>query len=202
MEIAIPPRLQVRLRVSVIVTVTGCPVTKPGTGGALFYVPNMEMALCHSAGPRSDLLAAMEKADLATGPDPLRIPSQRCGGESRGELLNGKAAHISRQTSEIFAYCTSRTMSIEAAAQLLSAVTNVVVGTYWIQFACFAYFTYCAYNCMYRQPWARAHRSLLHFSIFGLSALTLQLTKKVFKTQADKPKKRENLQMKRRNSKS
>ena len=30
----------------------------------------------------------------------------------------------------------------------------------------------------------------------------LQLTKKVFKTQADKPKKRENLQMKRRNSKS
>ena len=30
----------------------------------------------------------------------------------------------------------------------------------------------------------------------------LQLTKKVFKTQADKPKKRENLRMKRQNSKS
>ena len=42
------------------------------------------------------------------------------------------------------------------------------------------------------QPRARAHRSLLHFSIFGLSATD----NKVFKTQADKPKKRENLQMK------
>ena len=33
-------------------------------------------------------------------------------------------------------------------------------------------------------------------------SVCLQLTKKVFKTQAEKPKKRENLQMKRRNSKS
>ena len=45
----------------------------------LNYVPVMEMALRLSAGPRSDLLAAMENADSATGPDPggdpMRIPS-------------------------------------------------------------------------------------------------------------------------------
>ena len=49
-----------------------------------------------------------------------------------------------------------------------------------------------------RQPGARAHGSLRQFSI----SACVQLTKKDFKTQADKPKKRENLQMKRRNFKS
>ena len=61
---------------------TGCPVTKPGKAG-LNYVPNMEMALRPSAGQRSDLLAAMENADRAPGPDPIHIPSKQCGVESR-----------------------------------------------------------------------------------------------------------------------
>ena len=78
-----------------------------------------------SGGPRSDLIQAMEGADGATGPGPLRIPSERCGGESRRAALKRKVTHISRSTAEIFAYCTSRTLSIEDAAQLLSAVTNV-----------------------------------------------------------------------------
>ena len=51
----------------------------PAAGG-LNYDPNMEMGLHLSAGPRSDLFAAMENADRATGPDPMRVPSERCMG--------------------------------------------------------------------------------------------------------------------------
>ena len=102
----------------------------PGKGG-LNYVPNMEMALRLSSDLRSDLLAAMKNADSASAPDPMRIPSELCRGESRQETLKRTADHISRSTSEFFAYCTSRT-SIEDAAQLLSAVTNLSFGTYLI----------------------------------------------------------------------
>ena len=74
----------------------GVPGNQNQARGGLNYVPNMEMALPFSAGPRSDLLAAMENADRATGPDPMRIPSELCGGESRLDMLKRKAAHILR----------------------------------------------------------------------------------------------------------
>ena len=89
----------------------------------------MEMALRLSAGPRSNLLAVVENAFRANEPqaDPMHIPSEprAVWGESRLETLKKKAALNSRSTSDVFANCTNRTTSIEDAAQLLSAVTNV-----------------------------------------------------------------------------
>ena len=58
----------------------------------------METTLRLSAGQRSYLLAAMENAGRATGPDPTRIPTGRYTGESRLETLKRKAAQISRST--------------------------------------------------------------------------------------------------------
>ena len=100
--------------------------------GGLNYVPSMAMALRLSARLRSDLLAAIQNADRATAPDPMRISSERCTDESRLETLKRKAAQISHSNSVLFAYCTSRTTSKEDATQLLSAVTNLGSGTYLI----------------------------------------------------------------------
>ena len=94
----------------------------PAEGG-LNYVPNMEMALCLSAGRIPTSLLPLENANRATGPEPKRIPNEICTGENRWKTLKRKAAQISYVTSELFAYFTSRTTSIEDAAQLLSAVT-------------------------------------------------------------------------------
>jgi hypothetical protein len=89
------------------------------------YVPDMRKIARLSGGSRSDLVKAIEGADDATGLRPLRIPSERCGGDGRRATLKRKVSHISRSTAEIFAYCTSRTLSIIDAAELLSVVTNV-----------------------------------------------------------------------------
>ena len=86
------------------------------------YVPDMRKAMEISG---ADFRRAMENADSKTGPHPLNIPSERCGGEGRRALLKRKASHISRSSCEIFAYCASRTTSIEDASMLLSAVGNV-----------------------------------------------------------------------------
>ena len=83
-----------------------------------------------SAGQRSDLLRAVEtaikNADCATGPDdgpdPLPHQASNVGAKvdwNSLETLNLKAAGIPSSTGEIFAYCTSRTTSIEDVGQLL-----------------------------------------------------------------------------------
>jgi hypothetical protein len=101
-----------------------------GHGGAAAppandYVPDVRKMARLSGGSRSNLVQAMESADDAIGLGHLRIPSERCGGDSQRARLKRKVAHISRSTAEIFAYCTSRTLSIVDAAELLSVVTNV-----------------------------------------------------------------------------
>ena len=117
-EITIPPSLQVRLWVTK--TLQGLALITPRTWLCVYL-----------QAPRSDLLAAMENVYRTTGPDPICIPSEQFTGESRRETLGGEAAQISRPTSEL-AYCTSRTTSIEDAAQLLSAITKVGSCTYLI----------------------------------------------------------------------
>ena len=73
------------------------------------------------------LLIAARGLD-AKMPDSQRlVPSVRAGGETRRETLKRKAKDISRSSSEIFAFCTSETVSQGAAAKLLSAVGNVSI---------------------------------------------------------------------------
>ena len=51
--------------------------------------------------------------------------SERCGGTARRAQLKRKASEITRSACETFAYCTSRTSSIEDTAMLLSPFSNV-----------------------------------------------------------------------------
>jgi hypothetical protein len=69
---------------------------------------------------------ALKEADARTGVEPLDIPFERCGGESRRMLLKRKAHDITRSTAEMFAYCTSRTTSIGDAAEIISSFGNVI----------------------------------------------------------------------------
>ena len=69
---------------------------------------------------------ALKEADARTGVGPLNIPCERCGGESRRQLLKRKAHDITRSTAEMFAYCTSRTTSIIDSADLISSFCNVI----------------------------------------------------------------------------
>lgn len=78
------------------------------------------------AGGDSYIQAALD-ADkrLRTESAPLNVYSERTGGAARKERLKRKASDITRSACETFAYCTSRTTSIEDTAMLLSAFTNV-----------------------------------------------------------------------------
>jgi hypothetical protein len=73
---------------------------------------------------------ALKEADARTGVAPLDIPCERCGGESRRESLKRRAHDITRSAAEIFAYCTSRTTSIEDSGELLSTFGNVMLVTW------------------------------------------------------------------------
>ena len=74
-----------------------------------------------------DYIQAALDADKRLGTDRLRLKvySERTGGTARKERLKRKAADITRSACETFAYCTSRTTSIEDTAMLLSAFANV-----------------------------------------------------------------------------
>ena len=62
---------------------------------------------------------------MGTDTAPLKVYSERCGGTARRAQLKRKASEITRSASETFAYCTSRTSSIEDTSMLLSAFSNV-----------------------------------------------------------------------------
>ena len=78
------------------------------------------------AGGNNYIQAAID-ADKRMGTDsaPLKVYSERCGGTARRALLKRKASEITRSACETFAYCTSRTSSIEDTAMLLSTFSNV-----------------------------------------------------------------------------
>ena len=78
------------------------------------------------AGGDTYIQAAID-ADKRMGTDtaPLKVYSERCGGKARRAQLKRKASEITRSACETFAYCTSRTTSIEDTAMLLSAFSNV-----------------------------------------------------------------------------
>ena len=90
-----------------------------------------------SSGRQADMRKSMQAAggsnyenelraiDAEMGPNPGPIPSERCGGESRRVLLKRKASRITRSTSEVFAYLTSKTSSIKEAADVLECFGNV-----------------------------------------------------------------------------
>ena len=69
----------------------------------------------------------LKEADARTGDGKRNIPFERCGGDSRRVMLKRKAHDITRSTSEMFAFCTSRTTSIDDAAELISSFSNVRV---------------------------------------------------------------------------
>ena len=58
-------------------------------------------------------------------PIPRHVPSERPGGESRREILKGRAQNISRSVCETFAYATSRTISAEDTAAVLETFSIV-----------------------------------------------------------------------------
>ena len=89
--------------------------------------PDMRRTMAAVGGP--NYTNALKEADARTGVAPLDIPSERFGGESRRESLKRRAHDITRSTSEIFAYCTSRTTSIEDSGEILSTFANVMLVT-------------------------------------------------------------------------
>jgi hypothetical protein len=86
--------------------------------------PDMRRTMAAVGGP--NYTNALQEADARTGQAPLNIPFERCGGESRRQLLKRRAHDITRSTAEIFAYCTSRTTSIQDTGEILSAFGNVI----------------------------------------------------------------------------
>lgn len=74
-----------------------------------------------------DYIQAALDADkrLGTYSVPLKLYTERTGGAARRERLKRKASDITRSECESFAFCTSRTTSIEDTAILLSAFANV-----------------------------------------------------------------------------
>ena len=85
----------------------------------------MEKAMQLAGG--DNYIQAATDADKRMGTDtaPLNVYSERCGGTARRAQLKRKASEISRSACETFAYCTSRTTSIQDTAMLLSTYANV-----------------------------------------------------------------------------
>ena len=96
----------------------------PSAAAAAFPPPDMRRTMAAVGGP--NYVNALKEADARTGVEPLDIPFERCGGESRRMLLKRKAHDITRSTAEMFAYCTSRTTSIGDAAEIISSFGNVI----------------------------------------------------------------------------
>ena len=88
-------------------------------------LPPVDMIQTMQASGGPGFLIAAKGLD-ARMPDTARgVPSARAGGETRTQSLKRKAEDISRSACEIFAFCTSETVSQEGTAKLLSAVGNV-----------------------------------------------------------------------------
>ena len=107
--------------------------SQAGAGPGPEALPPPAPAPRHQADMRKTMQAAggpniehvMRAIDTDMGPNPDPIPSERCGGELRRASLKRKASRISRSTAEVFAYLTSKTSSIEEAADVLETFGNV-----------------------------------------------------------------------------
>ena len=84
---------------------------------------DMRKTMQAAGGPNIEHVIRAIDTDMGPNPDP--IPSERCGGELRRASLKRKASRISRSTAETFAYLTSKTSSIEEAADVLETFGNV-----------------------------------------------------------------------------
>ena len=89
------------------------------------YLPPVDMIQTMQASGGPGFLIAAKGLDARMPDTARRVPSARAGRETRTQSLKRKAEHISRSASEIFAFCTSETVSQEGTAKLLSAVGNV-----------------------------------------------------------------------------
>ena len=76
-----------------------------------------DMRKTMQAAGGSNIEQVMRDIDADMGPNPDPIPSERCGGESRRASIKLMASRITRSTAEVYAYLTSRTSSIEEAAE-------------------------------------------------------------------------------------
>ena len=88
-------------------------------------LPPVDMIQTMQASGGPGFLIAAKGLDARMPDTARRVPSARAGGETRTQSLKRKAEHISRSACEIFAFCTSETVSQEGTAKLLSAVGNV-----------------------------------------------------------------------------
>ena len=102
------------------------PPAVPNLPNAVAAIPPPDMRRTMAAVGGPNYTNALQEADARTGLAPLNIPFERCGGESRRQLLKRRAHDITRSTAEIFAYCTSRTTSIQDTGEILSAFGNVI----------------------------------------------------------------------------
>jgi hypothetical protein len=90
---------------------------------AFLQQAEMHKIMQAAGGPNIENVVRGIDADMGLNPDP--IPSERCGGQSRQALLKQKASHITRSTAETFTYLTSKTKSVEEAADVLESFGNV-----------------------------------------------------------------------------
>ena len=88
-------------------------------------LPPVDMIQTMQACGGPGFLIAAKGLDARMPDTDRKVPSARAGGETRTQSLKRKAEDISRSACEIFAFCTSETVSQEGTAKLLSAVGNV-----------------------------------------------------------------------------
>ena len=101
---------------------------------------DMRKTMQAAGGPNIENVVRGIDADMGLNPDP--IPSERCGGQSRRASLKRKASHFTRSTAETFVYLTSKTKSVEEAADVFESFGNVSL--------CVLCFAYNAYSCILR----------------------------------------------------
>ena len=101
--------------------------------------PKADMRKTMQAAGGPNIEHVMRAIDTDMGPNPDPIPSERCGGELRRASLKRKASRISRSAAEVFAFLTSKTSSIEEAADVLESFGNV-------SFCALFLFAYTAYK--------------------------------------------------------
>ena len=86
---------------------------------------DMRKTMQAAGGPNIENVVRGMDTDMGPNPDP--IPSERCGGQSRRALLKQRHSRTSQQrhTAETFAYLTSKTKSVEEAADIFECFGDV-----------------------------------------------------------------------------
>jgi hypothetical protein len=107
---------------------------------------DMRKTMQAAGGPNIENVVRGIDADMGPNPDPF--PSKRCGGQSRRASLKRKASHftrtVTRSTAETFAYLTSKTKSVEEAADVFESFGNVSLCVKCKSL----FFAYFAFKCM------------------------------------------------------